>query len=120
MNAFRTSSIALGLLLVASPLSLANAAGAQDAASARQTESHAAATKVGHISKQQALKEIQLDGYTDVQDLRRSGNAWTAKAKEGNRQVSLLVDDRGNVEKTQPGSGASSMSGARHHARMSR
>jgi len=50
------------------------------------------------------MREIQIDGYTDVQNLHKTSKGWMAKAKEGNHQVSLLVDDHLNVEKTQAGS----------------
>jgi hypothetical protein len=101
MNAFRTSSVALGMLLLASPFALAGSA--QHASSARQTESHASSQGSG-ITQEQAMREIKLDGYTDVQNLQKTSKGWTAKAKEGDHQVSLLVDDHGNVEKTRAGS----------------
>ena len=103
MNAFRTSSIALGMLLLASPFALSHAGSAQHTSSARQTESHASSQGSG-ITQEQAMREIKLDGYTDVQNLQKTSKGWTAKAKEGNHQVSLLVDDHGNVEKTRAGS----------------
>jgi hypothetical protein len=107
MNAFRTSSIALGMLLFASPLALAHESHAQNHAqtipSATQSESHASSQGSG-ITQEQAMREIRLDGYTNVQDLKKTSKGWTAKAKEGDHQVSLLVDSRGNVEKTRAGS----------------
>jgi hypothetical protein len=103
MNAFKTSSIALGMLLLASPFALAHAGSAQHIPSARQTESHTSSLGPG-ITQEQAMREIQLDGYTDVQNLHKTSKGWTAKAKEGNHQVSLLVDDHGNVEKARVGS----------------
>jgi hypothetical protein len=101
MNGFTTSSIALGILLLASPLALAHEGHAQNAA--RESRSQASSQSSG-ISQQQAMREIQIDGYTDVQNLHKTSKGWMAKAKEGNHQVSLLVDDHLNVEKTQAGS----------------
>jgi hypothetical protein len=54
----------------------------------------------GHaISEAQAKKEITLDGYTQVRDLHKVSNGWTAEAKEGGKTVSVLADNRGNVMK---------------------
>lgn len=54
-----------------------------------------AATPSPRITKAQATKEIQLDGYTKVQDLQQQKNGWSAKAMEGGKQVSLLVTGEG-------------------------
>jgi len=52
------------------------------------------------LSKEQVKNEIELDGYTQVQDLHQQKDGWTATALEGQQRVSLLVDRRGDVEKT--------------------
>jgi hypothetical protein len=52
------------------------------------------------LSKAQAQKEIEFDGYTQVQNLHQQKDGWTATALEGQRRVSLMVDRRGDVEKT--------------------
>jgi len=101
MNALTTSSIALGLLLAASPLALANEGHAQS--TAKETQSHASSPSQG-ITQQQAMRDIQIDGYTDVQNLHKTSKGWMAKAKEGDHEVTLLVDDHENVEKAKAGS----------------
>jgi hypothetical protein len=101
MNGFTTSSIALGMLLLASPLALAG--GAQNIPSARQTQSQASSQGSG-VTQEQARREIQIDGYTDVRNLHKTSKGWMAKAKEGDHEVTLLVDDHENVEKTRAGS----------------
>jgi hypothetical protein len=50
------------------------------------------------LNADQAKKEIELDGYKQVQDLQKKKGGWTATAMEGQQRVSLLVDNRG-VEK---------------------
>jgi ABC-type phosphate transport system substrate-binding protein len=59
------------------------------------------ASPAARITKTQATKDIQLDGYTNVQDLQQQKNGWTAKAMEGGKQVSLLVNGQG-VRKQRP------------------
>lgn len=62
--------------------------------------SHAiAAARTHGISEAQARKEITLDGYSDVRNLHKVANGWAASAKEGNKSVSVLADDRGDVMK---------------------
>jgi ABC-type phosphate transport system substrate-binding protein len=51
--------------------------------------------QTAHITKAGAMKEIQLDGYTNVQDLQQQKKGWSAKAMEGGKQVSLLVTSQG-------------------------
>jgi ABC-type phosphate transport system substrate-binding protein len=55
----------------------------------------ATASSTAHITKAQAMKDIQLDGYTNVQDLTQQKSGWTAKAMEGGKPVSLFVNDLG-------------------------
>jgi len=52
------------------------------------------------ISEARAKHEILGDGYTKVQNLHKATKGWTATALEGGKPVTLLVDDRGDVEKT--------------------
>jgi hypothetical protein len=52
------------------------------------------------LSKAQAQKEIEFDGYTQVQNLHQQKDGWSATALEGQQRVSLMVDRRGDVEKT--------------------
>lgn len=59
----------------------------------------AALANSGSLSQQQAQREIAFDGYTHVQNMHKTRDGWTANAMEGKKQVSLLVDNKGNVEK---------------------
>lgn len=52
------------------------------------------------ISERQAKREIVGDGYTKVQALHKTTKGWTASALESGKPVTLLVDQRGDVEKT--------------------
>lgn len=71
-------------LVLSAPLAAFAATPRHDAA--RPASSAARLTKAG------ALNEIRTDGYTDVSDLRQTSSGWTAKAKEGDQQVSLAVN----------------------------
>ncbi|HEX6840044.1 MAG TPA: hypothetical protein VF113_00895 [Stellaceae bacterium] len=86
-----TFSIAVALVVVATPLALA--ATGHNGAMARSGSS------TPGISKAEAMKEIQTDGYTNVKDLRKQKGAWTATAMEGGKPVSLRVDTLGDVRK---------------------
>jgi len=54
--------------------------------------------RTGQIQNQQNLSERQVKellkerGYSDVSDVRKDGNAFTAKAKQGDRNMTLRVD----------------------------
>jgi len=52
------------------------------------------------MSMATAKSEIITDGYTKVQDLKQTKAGWTASALESGQPVTLLVDRRGDVEKT--------------------
>jgi hypothetical protein len=80
------TSAAVAALVVAVPLA---------AVAATKSDSTSATSRAARITEAQAIKDIQLDGYTNVQDLRQQKNGWAAKAKEGGTQVSLLVNDLG-------------------------
>jgi hypothetical protein len=111
MTPFRTSAVAFVLLLGASPLALANGIGANAGSSSMPSSHQGTASPGGSISQSQAMKEIQLDGYTNVQDLHKAANGWTAKAAEGGKPITVMVDNSGNVWKMQSGSG---MAGRQH------
>ena len=85
------SSIAAALVVVATPLAVA-------ATSHSGTTARSGSSTAG-LSKAEAMKEIQTDGYTNVKDLRQEKGAWTASAMEGGKPVSLRVDNLGNVRK---------------------
>jgi ABC-type phosphate transport system substrate-binding protein len=87
-----TSAVAAASFLAASSLALA-ATTNESSSMARSGSSTAG------ISKTQAMKEIQLDGYTNVQDLHKAKGGWMANAMEGGKQVSLRVDNRGGIRK---------------------
>jgi hypothetical protein len=55
----------------------------------------ATASSTPRITQAQAMKDIRLDGYTNVQDMTQQKNGWTAKAMEGGKPVSLFVNDLG-------------------------
>ena len=52
------------------------------------------------ISESFAKARIVGDGYTQVTDLKQSGDGWTAKALESGKPVTLIVTDQGTVDKT--------------------
>jgi hypothetical protein len=85
----QTVSSAATIILVLAGASLAGALPASAAWSA----------KMG-ITEARAKHEIIGDGYTKVQNLHKSTNGWTATALEGGKPVTVLVNDRGDVEKT--------------------
>jgi hypothetical protein len=85
------SSIAAALIVVTTPLAVA-------ATSHNGTTARSGSSTAG-ITKAEATKEIQTDGYTNVKDLRKEKGAWTARAMEGGKPVSLRVDSMGNVRK---------------------
>jgi hypothetical protein len=74
---------------------------------AQQTTRHhgqQAAARKPMIDEAQAKREIELDGYTNVQDVKKSQAGWTATAKEGDHSVTVLVDELGGVRKEAEGS----------------
>lgn len=95
MTRMMIPALATAMLLGAPALALANS-GTMGTASSSQQSSSAAHNGV---SEQQARKEIQLDGYTHVQNLQKEKSDWIAQAMEGQKQVSLLVDNHGDVWK---------------------
>ena len=59
----------------------------------------ALAAQSGHgISEAQARKDITLDGYTNVQNLHKTAQGWTASAQESGKPVTVL-DNHGDVMK---------------------
>ncbi len=82
MDKLTSAAGALGLLLGASSLAFAG--------------SHH--TNAG-ITKAQAEREMRTDGYTQVKDLKKEKDGWTARALESGHPVTLLADNHGNVEK---------------------
>jgi len=85
-----TSAAAAAFVVAASSLAFA---ATNHAGTARSGSSTAG------INKTQAMNEIQTDGYTNVQDLRKNKGGWTATAQEGGKPVSLHIDSLGNVRK---------------------
>jgi hypothetical protein len=51
------------------------------------------------ITEAQARNEITLDGYRDVRDMHKVRDGWVASAKEGDKSVSVLADNHGDVRK---------------------
>lgn len=91
MDRFTYSAIAVTLLLAAAPMTPAAAAmsSSQKAPAARSGSSEQM------ISKAQAKKDIEMDGYKNVQNLHQGKGGWVASAKEGGKQVSVLVNQSG-------------------------
>jgi len=87
-----TTSATAAALALAAP-SLAFAATNHTGTMARSSPS------AGSISKTQAMNEIETDGYTNVQDLRKDKSGWTAAAMESGKPVSLHIDSLGNIRK---------------------
>jgi hypothetical protein len=90
MSKSATSAIVLALVIAAPLSALAATSPSSLARSGAMT---------APLSEKQAMSEIRADGYTNVQDLRKSGEGWTAKAKEGGKQVSLSVNSVLGVRK---------------------
>lgn len=51
------------------------------------------------ISEAYAKAQILGDNYTNVTDVQQAKGGWTAKAMEGGKQVTLSVNDMGDVNK---------------------
>lgn len=87
--------------LTTSALALAFGVAAPALALAATTQHHAArsGSSVAPVTKAQAIREIQMDGYTNVQDVRAEKGGWAAKAQEGGNPVSLSVDSIIGVRK---------------------
>ncbi len=80
--------------LTSSALALAMGLAAPALAFAATSQYHAP-----RITKTQAIKEMRLDGYTKIQDVRADKRGWTAKAMEDGKPVSLSVDSIIGVRK---------------------
>ncbi|HTZ80052.1 MAG TPA: hypothetical protein VMC10_19230 [Stellaceae bacterium] len=52
------------------------------------------------ITMAQAKREMIGDGYTNVQNLKKSQQGWTASAMESGKPVTLVVNRLGDVDKT--------------------
>jgi hypothetical protein len=90
MTKSATSAIVLALV-VSAPLS---------ALAATSPSGHARSSAIAApLGERQAMHEITQDGYTNVRDLRKGRGGWTAKAKEGGKQISLSVDSVLGVRK---------------------
>lgn len=76
MNIIKTSTLGLLVLLGASTVAVAETA---DAASVKM--------------------QIELDGYTGVQNVLKSKTGWTADAMESGKSVKLTVDVQGGIAK---------------------
>jgi hypothetical protein len=51
------------------------------------------------ISQAYAETRILGDNYTDVTNMKQTNNGWTANALESGKQVSLAVNNMGDVDK---------------------
>jgi hypothetical protein len=51
------------------------------------------------VTEAYAKTQILGDNYTNVTDMQRTRDGWTAKAMEGGKQVTLSVNDMGDVNK---------------------
>ena len=91
MDRFTRPTIAVTLLLAAAPMTSAAAAtsSSQNVPAARSGSSEQM------ISKAQAKKEIEMDGYQNVQNLHKGKGGWVASANESGKQVSVLVNQSG-------------------------
>jgi hypothetical protein len=85
-----TSATAAAFVVAASSLAFA---------ATNHTGTARSGSSTAGINKTQAINEIQTDGYTNVQDLRKNKGGWTATAREGGKPVSLHIDSLGNVRK---------------------
>jgi hypothetical protein len=55
------------------------------------------ATQSGPMTESSVKSMLQAQGYTDVKDVDKRGNAFTADAKKGGKSVKLNIDAAGNV-----------------------
>ncbi len=90
MKKLMTSALALAFGVAAPALALAATTHHQAARSG---------SSVAPISKAQAINDIRMDGYTNIQDVRTEKGGWTAKAMEDGKPVTLSVDSVIGVRK---------------------
>ncbi len=77
MKILQTSTLAMALVVAAAPLALASAS----------------------MSKDSLKREIELDGYTNVSNLRQESNGWMANAQESGKPVKLFINSHGDIAK---------------------
>ena len=46
----------------------------------------------------QVKQQLEQQGYTNVQNIRKDRTGWTAKAKKGGQQVTVNIDSNGQVK----------------------
>jgi hypothetical protein len=49
-------------------------------------------------SEEQVRTRLQSEGYTQVGDIKREGNGWQAKATKDGRQMTLNIDQQGQIK----------------------
>jgi hypothetical protein len=99
MSKSSVNHFAAALLIGATALGMA-APGAWAATTSTSMSPQADARQSDHqITEAYAKGRILGDNYTNVTDVRQTNNGWTAKALESGKQVSLAVNDMGDVNK---------------------
>lgn len=52
-------------------------------------------------SRAQVKQQLQAEGYTDIHNVHKNQNGWTAEASKNGQQVAVNVDHSGRVETQQ-------------------
>ena len=95
MTRSSTKAVALGAVL--GTMLIGAAAVEPGAAWAAYPSTSYAAPAPAQMTESAAKKHITDENYTDVTDLQRVRDGWTAKAKSLGSPVSLLITDMGDI-----------------------
>ena len=91
------SKISLSML-AAIALSLASATATIAQTTPPSTDASAPAAGANSFTEAQAKDRIEKAGFSDVSSLRKDDQGiWRASAKQGDKQVNVSLDFRGNV-----------------------
>jgi hypothetical protein len=50
------------------------------------------------MNEAQVKQRLEADGYSDVSDVHKDKDGWTAKAQHNGKQVTVDVDSTGKIE----------------------
>jgi hypothetical protein len=119
MRQFLSTTFATALLIGASALAMAQTAAPGTGASPPAASSGAVSTMTPGVSgamkpdtsgatlpganravqnEAQVTQQLKASGYSNVQDVHKSGDGWVAKAIKNGKQVSLNIDNSGKIQ----------------------
>lgn len=91
-------AMASALLLGAGSLAHAQSSTSSSPSTRSSSSSALSGSSSAPMNEAQVKQRLEADGYSDVSDVHKDKDGWTAKAQHNGKQVTVDVDSTGKIE----------------------